>query len=144
MKRPPKLKTAMTPFPYSVGLDASLEHARSLMERHGIHHLPVVDAHAVVGLVTDAELNQSRVDGSDPTVGGARQVRDLKVSDAHVVDLNDALDEVLMMMANERIDSVIVTKAGRLAGVFTSVDACKCFAEYLRKAFPRGDGDDVA
>lgn len=142
MKRPPKLKTAMTPFPYSVDLNATLEHARELMEEHGIHHLPVVDSHAVVGVITEGELNRAR--DADSAAGGERKLRDLNVSDAYVVDLNSTLDDVLMTMATKHIDSVIVTKAGRLAGVFTSVDACKCFAEYLRKEFPRGEGDDVA
>lgn len=134
----------MTPFPYSVGLDSSVEHARKLMDQHEIHHLPVVESHVVVGLITDLELRRSHGPDTLPTVTDERKVRDLSVSEAYVVDLNEALDNVLMTMARRHLDAVIVTKAGRLAGVFTAVDACKCFGEHLRKEFPRGDGDDVA
>jgi len=48
-------------------------------------------------------------------------------------------------MAEKHIDSVLATKNGKLAGVFTSTDACRCFAEFLRDGFPKWDQDpDIA
>ena len=37
------MKSVMTPFPYTVDLDASIDEAGAMMEEHGIHHLPVAD-----------------------------------------------------------------------------------------------------
>ena len=39
MKFIPPVKSVMTPFPYSVDVDASIEAARELMHAHGIRHL---------------------------------------------------------------------------------------------------------
>ena len=60
MKPPPSLKTAMTPFPYSIQRSASLEEARQLMDRHDVRHLPVTDRHELVGLVSDRDLRFSQ------------------------------------------------------------------------------------
>jgi len=35
-------------------------------------------------------------------------------------------------MANRRIGSVIVAQNGKVAGLFTVTDACRCFADRLR------------
>jgi CBS domain-containing protein len=48
------------------------------------------------------------------------------------VERDEPLDSVLSEMADRHIGSVIVTDAGKAAGVFTATDACKHFAEFLR------------
>lgn len=137
MTSPPSLKAAMTPFPYSVELNAALGEARALMREHAIRHLPVTDGRDIVGVITVYDLNAR-------SEGGATRVRDCYVSDAYVVDLNEPLDNVLLTMAERHIGSAIVTRAGKLAGVFTTVDACRCFGEFLRERFPRPGGDEAA
>ena len=52
----PLLKQVMTPFPYAVELDAPLEKAKELLETHRFHHLPVVQEHRPVGLISDREI----------------------------------------------------------------------------------------
>jgi hypothetical protein len=47
-------------------------------------------------------------------------------------------------MAEHHIGSAVVTRHGKLAGVFTSSDACIHFAEFLRDQFRRSGGDDAA
>ncbi|MGB5305541.1 MAG: CBS domain-containing protein [Gammaproteobacteria bacterium] len=143
MTRPPNLKTAMTPFPYSVGLDASLEEARQLMQEHRVRHLPVTEAHTVVGLVTDRDIRMAQ-SSSKPANAGALKVSDLYISDPYIVSLDEPIDNVLLVMAERHIGSAIITKAGRLAGMFTAVDACRCFGEYLRANFPRPGSDNAA
>ena len=61
-----------------------------------------------------------------------------------MVDLNEPLETVLLTMAERHIGSALVTRQGRLAGVFTAVDACRTFGEYIRENFPRPDGDESA
>jgi CBS domain-containing protein len=72
------------------------------------------------------------------------RVRDVMVRDAYVVDLETRLDEVLHHMSMHHLGSAIVTREGKLAGVFTTTDACRHFAEYLREQFRRSGGDDAA
>lgn len=144
MKQPPKLKTAMTPFPYSIEPDASLTEARRMMEAHDVRHLPVTEDHALIGIITDRDLRAAPAPGKGRKAGGKRTVREVYVSDVYVVDLNEPIENVLLTMAERHIGSAVVTRKGRLAGVFTSVDACRCFGEYIRDNFRPPDGDDAA
>ena len=130
----------MTPFPHAIELEASLQAAESLMTAHGIHHLPVISGHELVGVVTHRELLAARARGD-----GTDSVADIYIADPYVVDLETPLDEVLLEMAERRIGSALVTRFGRLAGVFTESDACRVFGEDLRERFPQlPDGDIVA
>jgi acetoin utilization protein AcuB len=125
----------MTPFPYSIDADASLREARALMDEHGVHHLPVKDDGRIAGMLT------WRVVGVDDPRG---PVRGALVDDPYMVDLHTSLEQVLHDMARRRLGSVIVTRDGRLVGVFTWVDACRAFAHHLHENFPRSGGNDAA
>ena len=59
-------------------------------------------------------------------------VRDVCTVDVYAVELDTPLDEVLVEMADRRLGSVIVTRKGELAGLFTVTDACRCYAADLR------------
>jgi len=144
MKPPPSLKTAMTPFPYSVPRSAPLDEARRLMDRHDVRHLPVTDGHTLVGLVTDRDLRAVSTPPMSRKIAGKLTVDDVTISDPYVVDLDELLENVLLTMAAQHIGSALVTRKGRLAGVFTAVDACRCFGEYIQENFPRPDGDEAA
>jgi len=134
----PAMKSMMTPFPYSIDIDESLSKAEVIMNEHGIRHLPVTDNGRLVSLITDRDIKQSL----EPKLGLPPEkelsVRDASVVDAYVVNLNEPLDVVLMNMAELHIGCTLITKDGRLAGVFTTTDACRCFGEMLRDRFPNG------
>ena len=77
------------------------------------------------------------------TESASLKVRDACVIDAYVVDLSAPLDRVLAEMAERHIGSVLVVKRGKLAGIFTSSDACNHFGRFLAQFFDAG-GDEVA
>lgn len=141
MKKMPLLTTVMTPFPHSVDLDASFDEASELMGTHNVRHLPVTLDDAVVGVITDRDMTSAINLRSSPASADSLSVRDLYVSDPYIVSVDEPLDKVLLTMAERHIGSAIVTKAGKLVGMFTAVDACRTFGEYLREQFPRpGEG----
>ena len=141
MARPPTLRTAMTPFPYTVELDAPIGEAHAMMRRHGVRHLPVKDGSgSLVGVVTDRDLKSALGPYLSGGVGGEALVRDAAVLDAFTTEITTPLAYVAAAMADERYGSVLVTKEGRLAGIFTAVDACRLLAEILADA----PGDDAA
>jgi CBS domain-containing protein len=144
MKREPTLKTAMTPFPYSVGLDASFDEASELMGHHNMRHLPVTENHEVVGVITDRDMISAIYVYSKAGKADSLNVRDLYIADPYVVSIDEPLDNVLLTMAERHIGSAIVTKAGKLVGMFTAVDACRSFGEYLQEHFPHPTHDDAA
>ena len=144
MKKMPLLTTVMTPFPHSVDLDASFDEASELMGHHNVRHLPVTQGDAVVGVITDRDMTSAINLRSSSADMGSLSVRDLYVSDPYVVSVDEPLDNVLLTMAERHIGSAIVTKADKLVGMFTAVDACRSFGELLREQFPRSGGNDVA
>ena len=60
------------------------------------------------------------------------------------MELSEPLDVVLRRMVQANVESALVVKEGRLVGIFTRTDACRCFGELLRSLFPRGHDDDAA
>jgi len=144
MKRMPVLKTAMTPFPYSVDLDASFDEASELMGHHNVRHLPVTRDHQVVGVITDRDMTSALHVHPQSNDTGSLSVSDLYIADPYIVSIDEPLSNVLLTMAERHIGSVIVTRAGKLVGMFTAVDACRSFGEYLRGHFPQPTDDAVA
>jgi acetoin utilization protein AcuB len=140
----PSTNSVMTPFPHVVEVDDSLRHARELMVRHQVRHLPVKEGAALVGVLTDRDLKRAL----DPDLGlPARDelfVRDVFEPEAYVVDSSEPLDHVLEHMAAKHIGSALVTKHGHLVGIFTATDACRVFCRHLRSIFPKSSADNVA
>lgn len=131
----------MTPFPYSVEAEAPIEQAVAFMREHKIRHLPVTTGGTLTSLVTDRDIKL--VLGPDFAYPRNLKVRDAMVKDCYIVALDTPLAAVLRHMAEHRIGCAVVTRRGKLAGVFTSNDACRAFADYLEdgQAVDDGDGD---
>jgi acetoin utilization protein AcuB len=144
MKRIPAIKSVMTAFPYSVDIEAPVDEAIEFMRHHKIRHLPVTDEGKLAGVVSDRDIKLML--GPDFAYPDAREmkVREAMASDSYIVDLSTPLDTVLSHMAEHRLGSAVVTRKGRLAGVFTSTDACRAFAEHLRAQFPPPEDDNAA
>ncbi|MGH0029384.1 MAG: CBS domain-containing protein [Myxococcota bacterium] len=142
MKKIPTIQTVMTPFPWSVDSDAPLRLARRRMQEHEIRHLPVSHDGRLVGVLTDRDLKRAL----DPSLGMPPKdelfVEDVMVRDAYVVPTTTALDRVLQEMAEQHIGCALVTREGKLAGIFTTTDACAEFAEHLRRDHGADPGDD--
>ncbi|AJD47580.1 hypothetical protein S7S_05810 [Isoalcanivorax pacificus W11-5] len=133
MKRIPSIGTLMTPFPWHLDISATVQAARALMLRHGIHHLPVTDPdHHVLGLLSLGAIP----DTPEPVADWLMPVPRL--------DVHTRADEVLEMMAETHQSIVVLCHHDRLAGIFTWTDACNAFAARLREPFLPSGGDDAA
>ena len=137
MDRMPSIKAVMTPFPHVIDVAVKLSAARDMMAQHKIRHLPVIDGDALVGVLSMGDLDLSATDAPS-CVGDAR------ISRAYIVELSEPLDRVLFRMAEQHIESALVVKGGKLAGIFTMTDACRCFGDFLRKIFPESGSNDAA
>ena len=132
----------MTPFPYSIEPKASAQEAQELMAEHGIHHLPVTEDGALIGMISRDDINLLL--NKEPTKGKGLKVRDAMTEDTYTVDLSERLDSVLHRMAEHHLRSVVVTRKGKLVGIFTQIDACGAFAEFLREQLRRSGGGTAA
>jgi acetoin utilization protein AcuB len=140
----PSVKLAMTPFPYCVDVDASLAEAREMMVEHDIHHLPVTDHGDLVGVISGREVALGTAIGSVRDPSHEPRVREACVLHAYVVEDTTPLDEVVAYLAEHRLGSALVTRRGKLVGVFTVTDACRALAAWLRERFPPPGDDEVA
>ena len=140
----PSIGSVMTPFPCVVQVSASVLAARGLMVEHDVRHLPVKDGSTLVGVLTDRDLKRAL----DPSLGLPPKeelfVRDVFVPDAYIVDVGEPLDGVLDHLSSQHIGSALVTKNGRLVGIFTLTDAARLFCNHLRSLFPSRSGNEVA
>jgi CBS domain-containing protein len=140
----PVMASVMTPFPFYVEPGDSVRRAREVMVQHEVRHLPVLEHHQLVGILTDRDIKRAL----DPDLGLPSRdelfVRDVYVPQPYVVDSGAPLDGVLEHMAARHLGSALVTKHGRLVGIFTAVDACRTYCEHLRRLSPARSGNEVA
>jgi acetoin utilization protein AcuB len=133
--RIPAVVAAMTPFPHAVESTASVASAQEMMDELGIRHLPVKSGDTLIGVVTERELRR---------VAPEAKVESVAITRAYVVDTEEPLDNVLVHLASHHIGSALVTKDGRLVGIFTSSDACRLFGDWLRYHFRPPTDNDAA
>ena len=142
--RIPAIAAAMTPFPWVIDIGASLVQAREMMIEHQFRHLPVVENATLIGVVSDRDIHLVEGSVADAADRAALTVRDALLAEAYVVSIHEPLDDVLLAMSRRHLGYALVVKDGRLAGIFTATDACLHFATFLRRMFPRDDGDNAA
>jgi acetoin utilization protein AcuB len=142
MKRMPAVKLMMTPFPYSIEIDASLTAAQAMMEEHDIHHLPVSAAGRLVGIVSKHDIETTLASEGNGETPESLTVKSCCVSRIYVIGLAEPLDAVLHEMAERHIGSALVVKGEKLAGIFTATDAFRGFAQLLRTHYTPSPNDD--
>lgn len=139
MRRVPRVKSVMTPFPYSIAPAATLDEAQAMMRTHDIHHLPVCENHLVVGVVSERGMRAALAlrDAKSATVG------DIYTREVLAVDLEQPLDDVVTQMAVRKVGAAVVMRGDKLAGILTTTDVCRLYVELLRELGHDQD-DDVA
>jgi acetoin utilization protein AcuB len=133
----------MTPFPYSVDVETPVDEAERFMREHKIRHLPVMEKGVLKGVITDRDIKLML--GPDFAYPNPRELKvgNAMIEDCYTVELATPLVAVLRHMAEHRLGSALVTRHGKLAGVFTVTDACRAFADHIDGG-PPTDEDDAA
>lgn len=109
----------------------SLDAAISLMEEHNIHHLPVVDAGHVVGMLSDRDLllavgcrltGTRKSDGDEDTWPGPKAVADVMSHPAITLPTDATVQLVARTMIDRRIGAVVLTSNHHPAGIVSRHD----------------------
>lgn len=118
------IEMVMSPNIHSIGSDIALGVAREQMKRFQIRHLPVLRAGAIVGILSDRDLLlMSKFSGSENFT-----VEDAMTADPFVAEPDTLLSEVVAVMAERKIGSVIVADNNKPVGIFTATDGMKLLA----------------
>ena len=126
----------MTPSPRTIGMDAHLSEARSLMASLSVSHLPVMDGGVVESIISDREIERFTLPAHKLAEDEDLLVRDLASTRSFVADITDPLERVLRQMVASRTEAVVVLDQGELAGIFTERDACRVLADQLAAGAP--------
>ena len=119
----------MTPAPHSIGREQSLAAAHERMREYGIRHLPVLHGGALVGIVSLRDLHLVE---TLPNVDPAQiRVEEAMTEDVYQVGPKDDIAAVARTMAERKLGAAIVVRGGKIAGVFTTVDALRALSDIL-------------
>lgn len=126
----PHIKKYMTTDVQTIGDEQPMSIAHRVMKEQSIRHLPVLHQGKLVGVVTDRDLRLvETLRDVDPT---KVTVSEAMTSDVYTVDPDVPLDEVVSAMALHKYGSAVVVDHGHVVGIFTTVDACRAFADLLK------------
>jgi acetoin utilization protein AcuB len=129
----PQIKSVMTPFPLAIDIDAPLLDARRMMLEHRVHHLPVTRAGDLVGIISDLDIKLILGPEFDYPNPRELEVEDAYMAEPYAVDLDTPLADVVAAMAERHVGAALITRHGRLAGIFTATDACRVLGQLLRE-----------
>ena len=119
----------MTPTPITVERTTTLAEASRLMKEHDIRHLPVVAGDRLVGIITERDISFVRsfelVDPTKVSVYGAM------AEELYTVSPDAPVSEVVSLMAQKKLGSVIIVQGKQIVGLLTTVDVCRAFSELI-------------
>lgn len=119
----------MTKTPLTIDHDLSMADARERMASNNIRHLPVFQDGHLVGVVSDRDL--AIVSGFDTVDMNKTSVAVAMSEKPYTVEPGESLRNVVATMAERKIGTAVVMDDGKLAGVFTTIDAMRKLAEML-------------
>lgn len=125
------ISSVMTPCPYKISSDKSLEEALKIMDLRNIRHLPVIEGEDVIGVVSKRDIEIGKLISEK---GGVPKVKDICVNQPYVVGDDTKVSEVVSEMSAKKIDCALVVDAdGNFTGIFTVTDVCKLLAMILEE-----------
>lgn len=115
------VRNYMTPSPHTIGVEQTLEAAARIMREHRVRHLPVLRCGQLVGILSERDV---QLVGGLPNVDPATiTVEDAMSDTVYAVTPETPIEEVAAQMAAHKYGAALVTEHGRVAGVFTTIDA---------------------
>ena len=113
-----KAQSGMVADPLTIGPDAPLREALSLMHSNGFSGLPVVQGARLVGIVTSRDVRfETNLD---------RRVTDVMTKEPITVPEGISLDDARRLLHKHRIEKLLVTgRSGELVGLITVKDILK-------------------
>jgi len=114
----------------------TLHRASALLKEHRIHHLPVVDGGRLVGIVTDTDIRNARLEETASAVpGGAawegREVAQIMTRDVITLSPRDTIEDAALILHRKRFEAIPVIDRRGLVGIIAKADIIAAFLDTL-------------
>jgi acetoin utilization protein AcuB len=123
-----QLANVMTVNPVTIGSNATLAMAKSLLDAGRFRRLPVVDEGKLVGILTERDIREHAGTLDHTRVNAAMRTVVITVTPA------DSVEKAARLMLEHKIGGLPVTAEGKLAGIVTMTDVVRAFLRVVRAA----------
>lgn len=116
------LSAIMTREVITAGVNDKLSVARTIFLQNRVHHLPVVDGHKLVGILTTYDLfklSNKQIDYESTSIG------DVMTTHVATLEPDDKVGSAAELFLENLFHAVPVVKNGDLHGIVTSFDILK-------------------
>jgi acetoin utilization protein AcuB len=111
----------------TIDRNCTVVEALSLMKKYSVRHLPVVDGHLFVGLITESDLREVML----PSLVRDIPVEQIMIENPITVGPNDSLEEAARIIYRDKIGGLPVLDKGKLVGILTTPDILAAFIELM-------------
>ncbi len=124
------VRDRMSSHPVTIHTDADYKKALNLMQKHALHHVPVLDASdRLVGIVAERDLLLAATHYLQSTI----EIGEVMHRNVVTAKPDMPITEAAMLMVNNRIGGLPVLDSRRcVVGIITETDIFKAFVDTLQ------------
>jgi acetoin utilization protein AcuB len=111
----------------TIGKDAGIRDALTVMKKYSVRHLPVVESGVFIGLVTSGDLKQAVLASMLETL----KVGDIMLRNPYTITRDTSLEKAAAIIYEKNIGCLPVVEDGRIVGIITIKDILKAFIEIM-------------
>ncbi len=131
-KHAPQVGQYMTHLPVEAERCETLADAIALMDKHGIHHIPVMNGSQLKGVVSLSDILRLRAQRCGE--GDDVPLEDACRSDVYTVGPLTPVDDVARGFLQRQTDAAVVMDGGFVVGICTITDILRFVGEYFGQA----------
>lgn len=128
------IRDVMTKSPHTIGIKLRLTDAKRVMDQHGIRHLPVLEGGALVGIISDRDVQM--ISALSQLDMGHVSVEEAMSQVPFTVSPGTSLLTAVRHMAKKKLGSAVVVENDKVVGVFTTTDGMRVLADLLEGSAP--------
>ncbi|MFU8818210.1 MAG: CBS and ACT domain-containing protein [Desulfurivibrio sp.] len=102
----------------TIGRDALLQEAGTLMKKHGIRHLPVVEDGQMIGFITESDIRHYAF----PSMERDIPVHEVMVRNIITINVNATIEKAARLIHDYKIGGLPVLDKKKLVGIITATD----------------------
>lgn len=124
-----QVSARMTRRPVIVSPNATLKHACTLMAKNDVRHLPVVQSHELVGIITERDILSATAPTSNASAVLGRCVSDYMTSSVITISPATDVEKAARIFRKHHIAGLPVLRGNRLVGIITESDVLDALIE---------------